>query len=117
MTCVPVTNSNLDRTSVILEAMACVSAEKVIPEYYEVALQSRFSRDAQSAEMLDLIFNNRVFDLGDTIWGDELRDGLFRIMYQDNNRNIVSQVEGISGSLSQTILTTADAFVEAAKNK
>ena len=112
LTCVPVTNSDLEKTSVILEAMACVSAEKVIPEYYEVALKSKYSRDSESAYMLDLIFNNRVFDLGDTIWCDDLRDGLFRIMYQDNDRNVVSQVTALEGALAEKIQEMSDAFVE-----
>ncbi len=61
---IPLTNSDLDRTGHILETMAILGREYVIPAYYEVALKTRDSRDMESAEMLDIIVQNRVFDLG-----------------------------------------------------
>ena len=35
------------------------------PAYYETALKGKALRDIESEEMLDIIFANRVFDLGD----------------------------------------------------
>lgn len=61
---VPITVSDTDRTSLILETLAILGREYVIPSYYEVALKTRDSRDIESADMLDIIVSNRVFDLG-----------------------------------------------------
>ena len=61
---IPITVADLDRTSLILETLAILGREYVIPSYYEVALKTRDSRDMESAEMLDIIVANRVFDLG-----------------------------------------------------
>ncbi len=61
---IPITNSDLDRTSLIMETMAILGKEYVIPAYYDVAMKTRDSRDIESAEMLDIIVQNRVFDLG-----------------------------------------------------
>ena len=61
---IPITNSDFDRTSLILETLAILGREYVIPSYYEIALKTRDSRDEESAEMLDIIVSNRVFDLG-----------------------------------------------------
>ncbi len=61
---IPITNSDFDRTSLVLETLAILGREYVIPSYYEVALKTRDSRDMESAEMLDIIVSNRVFDLG-----------------------------------------------------
>ncbi|MBQ8641496.1 MAG: hypothetical protein IJ480_04700 [Clostridia bacterium] len=62
---VPITAyANQDLISHILEAMAILGREYVIPAYYDVALKTRDSRDEDSAEMLDIILSNRVFDLG-----------------------------------------------------
>ncbi len=61
---IPITNSDLDRTGHILETLAILGREYVIPAYYDVALKTRDSRDMESAEMLDIIVQNRVFDLG-----------------------------------------------------
>ena len=61
---IPITNQVTDNTSLILESMAILGREYVIPSYYDVALKTRNSRDEDSAPMLDIIMENRVFDLG-----------------------------------------------------
>ena len=61
---IPITNQVTDNTSLILESMAILGREYVIPAYYDVALKTRNSRDEDSAPMLDIIMENRVFDLG-----------------------------------------------------
>ena len=61
---IPVTNSNLERTSVIIEALAAESHNTLIPAYYETAIKSKYTRDTVSAEMLDLIRDSVSYDLG-----------------------------------------------------
>ena len=61
---IPITNRVTDNTSLILESLAILGREYVIPAYYDVALKTRNSRDEDSAPMLDIIMENRVFDLG-----------------------------------------------------
>lgn len=61
---VPISATDLDRTSVILESWACESLKVVQPAYYEVALKGKYVRDEESSAMLDLIFGSRVFDIG-----------------------------------------------------
>ena len=63
-------NKELDRTSVIMEALAVETKNWVYEPYYELALKSRYTRDdnGRSAEMLDLMLETRTIDLGDTIW-------------------------------------------------
>ena len=46
----------------ILEAMAAESQYTLIPEYIELSLKTKYARDEQSADMLDIIINNRIFD-------------------------------------------------------
>ena len=38
-------------------------AESVIPTYYELVLKRKTIRDEESAQMLDIIFSNRIYDL------------------------------------------------------
>ncbi len=92
---VPKTNTNPEMAAVILEAMACESMNNVIPAYYDVALKVKFTRDNDSAEMLDLAFENRVFDYGDTLLCTEFRDGVMRPAFADSNENIVSTLESV----------------------
>ncbi len=61
---IPITNRVTDNTSLILESMAILGREYVIPAYYDIVLKTRNSRDEESSPMIDIIMENRVFDLG-----------------------------------------------------
>lgn len=62
---VPVTNQALDMTGVLLEAMSAESMYTLIPAFYDTVLKEKSARDPDSVEMLDIIINNMVFDVGD----------------------------------------------------
>ena len=113
-TMVPVSADDkmLERTSVILEAMACESLNNVIPAYYDVALKTKHARDEESAEMIDIIFSNRVFDFGDAIWYDDVRNGVFNQMFQNNNRNLASKVESMENKIKKRSDELVAAFEE-----
>ncbi|MFQ9147179.1 MAG: hypothetical protein ACLR5G_02510 [Eubacteriales bacterium] len=72
MLCIPKTVSDTERTSIILEALAAEGYRTVIPAYYEVALQRKYTRDVESSDMLDIIKEGRVFDIGYYFLGDSL---------------------------------------------
>lgn len=71
---VPATVTNVDRTGILLEAIAAESKYTLQKAYYDVALKTKFARDDESAEMLDLVFANRVFELGDLLNPAGIRD-------------------------------------------
>ena len=73
--------------------MACYGFNNLIPAYYEIALKRKTSRDEESSAMLDLIFSTRSYDLGDTWWCNELRDGIFKPMFRDNDRDLTSAMQ------------------------
>ena len=54
-----------------MELMACESMKTVIPVYYDTVLKNKYARDERSIEMLDLIYENRICDLGDTFWSNQ----------------------------------------------
>jgi hypothetical protein len=64
MFCVPTTASNLEMTGILTEALCAESYKKVIPAFYEIALKSKYSRDDESAEMIDIIRSGLTFDFG-----------------------------------------------------
>ena len=61
---VPVTCSDHDRTGLILESMAYAGKVNVEPAYIEVAMKIRCAADPDTAEMLEMIFNNRLVSAG-----------------------------------------------------
>lgn len=62
--CVPETVENYARTGIILEELAYYGKELLTPAYYEQTLIGKTVRDEESAEMLDIIFATRVYDVG-----------------------------------------------------
>ena len=112
--CIPISagDAELERTSVILEAMACESEITVIPAYYDIALKTKMTRDEESEKMIDILFNTRVLDFGDTIWADVIRDGKFTSMFTTANRNLVSTME----SIEKNVQTKIDKLVETFMN-
>ena len=89
---IPVTNTHLDMTGAVLEMMNCESANTVVPAYYDIALKTKYSRDEESSAMLDLILENRVVDIGDTILCGTIRDGFIYSMFKSNKRDLSSQL-------------------------
>ena len=64
---IPVT-ADPERTGLILEALTYESRYTLLPAYYDINLKTKFARDDESKEMIDLILDNRLYDLG-TIYG------------------------------------------------
>ena len=63
--------SDPERTGIIIEALSAESMYTLTPAYYDITLKTKLSRDEESAAMLDLIFENRVFDIGAMYnWGN-----------------------------------------------
>ncbi len=58
------TDTDMERNSVILEASNFENYKRVYPAYKEVALQRKYSRDAESAEMIDIILDSNYMDFG-----------------------------------------------------
>ncbi|MDD4773623.1 MAG: hypothetical protein PHZ09_08455, partial [Eubacteriales bacterium] len=78
--------------------------------YYEVSLRTKFTRDEESLYMLDIIFSNRVFDWGDTIWCPDIRDGIFDDMFIENNRDLSSKIAALETTVLGLIDKTVTAF-------
>ncbi|MBE6612326.1 MAG: hypothetical protein E7632_07530 [Ruminococcaceae bacterium] len=60
---VPRSAPDAERTSILLDAMCSTAKVYITPAFYDVYLQRKIARDNDSAEMLDIIFDSRVFDI------------------------------------------------------
>lgn len=58
---VPVTCEHFEATCATMEALAEEGYYSVLPAFYDVALQGKFTRDDESGEMMDIIKNNITF--------------------------------------------------------
>ena len=62
---VPITNTESEKIGFVLEAMSAESKNNLTPAYFEVCLTDKYVRDADSAEMLSLVMESAVLDLGE----------------------------------------------------
>ena len=61
---IPKTITDIERNSIIIEALNAESYKQVIPAYYEIALKVKYSRDEESVAVLDMLLDGRTFDFG-----------------------------------------------------
>ena len=70
---VPTHCADTEFVSAILEELAIGTKNYIIPAYYEDALKNKFIRDDDTLEMLDIVQTNKMIDLADTVWFNEIR--------------------------------------------
>lgn len=103
--CVPLNAPDVEKTGIILEAMAAESKYTVTPAYYDITLYGKIIRDDESADMLDIILSSRIYDIG---WYyefggyngyvmDMLRNSQnnFASMYQKNETKALAEIEEV----------------------
>ncbi len=97
--CLPLSVENPTRSADVLEALACESYYSVISPLYETVLGDKLVRDTRSTEMLDLIFENRVYDLG-LIWDfGAITDKLL----QNKSTDVVSMLASVENKVQDSI--------------
>ena len=105
---IPVTNKDLEKTGAVLEYFNYVSHDTVIPAYCDVVLYGKITRDEESRDMLNLIFDSRVVDIGDTTLCANIRDGVFMDMFGNDNRNVSSVVPTLTSVIEQFVENIPD---------
>ena len=108
---IPYNNKELERTGATLEAMAYYSVDTLTAAYYDSALKSRYVRDEESGEMLDILFATRVYDLGFIFnWGGA--GEMITKMYQNKKTDFVSQWESIRPAAEAALAEAQATFAQ-----
>ncbi len=106
---VPMTVTDPDRSGLILEALAAYGKQEISPVYLDTLVMVKSVRDEDSAEMLQLIFDSQVFDVGYFFnWGNTLNEAMN--LLNTRSTNIVSKLESISKKVDKDVQATIDAF-------
>ena len=102
---IPITNEDLDNTGIFLEAMSYEGRKALIPAFYESLLKTKTARDDESAEMIDYIFGNLSYDIGNMYnFGEIVGTFGYGMSANDNKRvNIVSTIEKNMGKWQAAI--------------
>ncbi len=109
---VPITNPDPEMAGALIEGMASEGYKTILPEYYETSLKRRDSPDEESAEMLDKIFATRVYDLGDSWYCDQIRDGMMVALWNSGKNTFASTYKSYEKMIMRTINETIRAYLE-----
>ena len=106
--CIPKTVSDADLVGKVSTMLAYENNQRVMPEFFDVLLGQKLASDPESQEMLNIIFENTVYDMGivlDAYWP-------LQRCIQANNTDLASRWASDSGPylnrLDQWITAYAD---------
>ncbi len=107
--CVPKTVGDTEMVGKVIELLAYFSGD-VKYAYYEIMLGEKLSRDPESKEMLDIIFDGIMFDAGVTYFGFD--DGMKEFFYIPGK--LILQGRGSEGLASHIARhkTSVEAVIE-----
>ncbi len=100
---------NLERTGVILEALASGSSRHVFPAFYENQISARSIRDPESKEMLELIRSVRVMDWGGTVFASTIRSEVEKSVFVEKTDSLGTLCRGLVPVVNALIKEANDA--------
>ncbi|MCL2158808.1 MAG: extracellular solute-binding protein [Oscillospiraceae bacterium] len=103
------TNADLEYSGLITEALAYESGSTLMPAFYDLCLTSKVLRDDESEGMLDIMFDNRVYDIG-YIYQIGGVNSLFSSLVQSKSADFVSAYEKKAGSIEKALEKFIDTY-------
>ncbi len=85
---IPIDITNTEKVGAVVDALFSTSKDIVIPAYYDMALKSKFARDNESGEMLDIIREGLCINFG--YFYDIGGSVMFRTLLSQRNSNFAS---------------------------
>ena len=73
-------------------------------------LKSKFTRDEDSSEMIDIIMAHRILDYGDSIYCGDIRDGFMSNLFIKTNRDIASKAASSAKKINGALEKLKEAY-------
>ena len=110
---IPRTNTNLQMTGAVLEALNSDSARNVVEVYFENLVKGKnLNRDEESWEMLDeFIFNNRKYDITRFYFEDVILNP-HNNLFANRDRDISAFIEARRNTINAAIERSIAVFME-----
>lgn len=105
-----VPTDRIPKVAFALQAMGFYNAD-VIRAYYQTTLQLQAVQSDDDAEMLDIVYNNRFYDIGAIYnWGGKLLGLYGSIIGNANSNTLVSTWQGIESQVQTAMDQAVDAY-------
>lgn len=87
---IPITTplNKIEAVGATLEMMASMGSQMVIPTYYDKCLKNKYSRDKETAEMIDLIHDSITADFI-FAWGDTI-GSVYNLFYENIQKDSIT---------------------------
>lgn len=82
-----------ESVGLVTEALTREAQTVIVPVYKETVLKTKYSRDEESAEMLDIMFSTIQFDPGILLWCNKIADEIVAKVFMKENTAFVSYFE------------------------
>lgn len=109
---IPLSVQDIERTGILTEALSAESLYTVTPAYYETTLKGKATRDEDSVDMIDLIFQNRIYDLGDIYNIGEWPQQVLYNVITFSNKGVVSEYESYQKKIANDINKFIDNYTK-----
>lgn len=109
---IPIDVRNTELSGAVLEALAAQSYRTVTPAYFDTALKNRYSRDTDTAEMVDLL-KNSIYINFESLYNEVIGNPWFvlRTLMPKKSNNFASHWAGSEKTI-QTKLADAVKLIE-----
>ena len=95
--------SRLDNIGLLLEAMSIHSNENLVQTYKEVMLKTKYARDDESEDMLDIIFENVWFEFGINAWQEIVTTPFFNGVFMKLEDTLISTLTSMEPKVNGEI--------------
>ena len=106
---IPICVSDPEFSAFIVEACAAEAKNTLTPAYYEVNLLGRDVRDDESEEMLDIIFDNILYDAGEAYDFGQMGTVLATLV-QNRSADITSAFDAVRDQINAEIQDIIDLY-------
>ncbi|MBQ7010294.1 MAG: hypothetical protein IJN63_01170 [Clostridia bacterium] len=114
--CVPNVCSDPDTISAIIELLGYHSQQILTPAFYEKTLHGTYIRDDESTVSLDIIFNNRIFDVGHIYNVSNHKENITNLL-RNNNPTGLANVYNTSKRASEVFIKSLNKKIEKLKSE
>ncbi len=103
--------SEVDFTAHITDALCAQSYTEVYHQYYDIILKNRYSKDATTAKMVDMVMENVSFDTA-IMFGEYLESYpyIVRDLITENSSDIASLYKGKETAIKEKLQTIYDCY-------
>jgi hypothetical protein len=90
---VPINSPDTEMSGLIFEALTAESYYSILPVFKENLLRVKFARDEESIKMLDLIYDNIIYDMGPNYNTLDAYTNILADMYTKKSTDVISYME------------------------